>query len=150
MTWRHAVQPFDHDYAESLLLRVGRIPADAKPAWGTLTRDGLVAHLADALRYAMRRSPALPFSGNWFSTHIIGPLIINGIAPMPKNVKGVRLPSAPCDIEGLHALLDEYLHRVQSGDLNPPLHPFFGDIGVDKWAKLHVVHFEHHLRQFGV
>jgi hypothetical protein len=29
-------------------------------------------------------------------------------------------------------------------------HPFFGDFGPEGWAKLHVIHCDHHLRQFGV
>ncbi|MBI4558849.1 MAG: DUF1569 domain-containing protein [Candidatus Hydrogenedentes bacterium] len=32
--------------------------------------------------------------------------------------------------------------------MQPEPHPYFGDIGIDGWSKLHVRHFEHHLRQF--
>ena len=50
----------------------------------------------------------------------------------------------------LAALLDEYLALVQSGELKTGLHPVFGDIGIDGWARVHVLHFEHHCRQFGL
>ncbi|MBI4558851.1 MAG: DUF1569 domain-containing protein, partial [Candidatus Hydrogenedentes bacterium] len=42
----------------------------------------------------------------------------------------------------------EYLAAVATGDMQPEPHPYFGDIGIDGWSKLHVRHFEHHLRQF--
>jgi len=45
---------------------------------------------------------------------------------------------------------EEFLQRYNAGDLAPPPHQVFGDIGLEGWAKLHVTHFEHHMRQFGV
>ncbi|MCL4690964.1 MAG: DUF1569 domain-containing protein [Candidatus Hydrogenedentes bacterium] len=147
------MRPLDHDYVNDLIARLGRLRPDAKPAWGTLTPDRMVGHLMVIVRYSMGRGKPVPARGNWFIRWIVGPLIINGIVRMPRNVTGPAAAEALCpsgDTETLHAVLEEYLTLVQSGDLEPPPHPFFGDIGVDGWAKLHVVHFEHHLRQFGV
>ena len=41
------MRPFDHDYAEEILARIERVSADATPAWGTMTRDRLITHIAD-------------------------------------------------------------------------------------------------------
>lgn len=29
-------------------------------------------------------------------------------------------------------------------------HPFFGEMTYDEWSKLHTMHLDHHLKQFGV
>lgn len=144
----------DHDYADELVERLRAIPSDAKPAWGRLTKDGLVSHLAGTLRYSMGKMGPLPVQGGWVAQKVLAPLFVNGILRMPKNVQAPRPPAGSeaerplDDLETLQALLEEYLQLVQAGELEPPPHPFFGPIGVDGWAKLHVAHFDHHLRQF--
>jgi Protein of unknown function (DUF1569) len=150
------MQTFDHDYAETLIERLRALPKDTKPQWGTLTPAGMVRHLTNLVRYSMGRAGKRPFTGNWFSRRIIGPLIVNGFMPMPKNVK-VRgqdmgldhLAPLAGEVETFHAVIEEYLDAVQSGAIRPEIHPYFGDLGVDGWAKCHVVHIEHHMRQFG-
>lgn len=145
---------FDHDYVADVIRRLSSIRPDATPAWGTLTPQGMVAHLADTVRYAMGRGGSLPDSSSWFSRNIVRPLILSGMVRIPKNIKAPeplkrdpRLSGG--DIETLHALLDEYLSLVQAGEFDPKPHPYLGDIGIDGWARMHVLHFEHHLRQFG-
>jgi hypothetical protein len=147
------MRSLDHDYVTELIARLGRLRPDTKPAWGSLTPDRMVGHLTATVRYSMGRGSSLRTSGNWFLRHIVGPLVINGIVRVPRNVKtpardNQDFPSG--DAETLHAVLEEYLTLVQSDELQPAPHPAFGDIGVDGWAKMHVVHFEHHLRQFGL
>lgn len=146
------MRPFDHDYVDEVIRRLGRLRPDAKPAWGTLTPPGMVQHLADSMRFSLGRAGDLPDQSNWFSRNLVAPLILNGIVRIPKNMKAPGYPkrSANDDIETLHALLEEYLGLVQAGELVPHRHPALGDLGVDGWAKLHYVHFEHHLRQFQV
>jgi len=147
------MRPLDHDYVSELIIRLGKLRPDAKPAWGTLTPERMVGHLTATVRYSMGRASKLPVKGNWIVRNVLRPLILNGVVRIPKNIEAPD-PSgqlfATGDTETLHAVLDEYLTLVQSGDLEPAPHPAFGDIGIDGWAKLHVVHFEHHLRQFGV
>lgn len=146
---------FDHDFVEDVVRRLRTIPADAKPRWGTMSRDQLFGHLIMVMRYCMGRGPELPDKSTWVSRNLIRPLILNGLVPIPKNVRLPRPKSAPApaepagDLETLHAVLEEYLSAVETGQLHPPPHFFFGDLGVDGWAKMHVHHFEHHLKQFG-
>ncbi len=91
---------------------------------------------------------------NWLKQNVLKPLILSGVIHIPKNIKVPRPPSRPeppvGDVETLHAVLDDYLARVQADEMTPAPHPAFGDIGIDGWARMHVVHFEHHLRQFQV
>ncbi len=147
---------FDHDFAADVIARLRALEPDAKPAWGTLTPERMVSHLALSVRYSLGQAGVFPDKSNWLLRNVVCPLLLHGMLPMPKNVKltapvGVP-PDLPMsdDLETLHALLEEYLDLVQADELAPPRHAFFGDIGVDGWARLHVIHFEHHLRQFGL
>lgn len=148
------MKDFDHDFVTEAVARLGGIEPDAKPAWGVLTRQGLYHHLADIVRFSMGKGGRMPDTSNWIMRRIVGPLTMNGVMRIPKNLKTPMATGAPPsvqdDLETLHAVLEEYLNLVQAGELNPRPHPAFGDIGVDGWAKMHVVHFEHHMRQFGV
>ncbi len=148
------MRAFDHDYVNELVARLGALRRDAKPAWGAMTPEQMVGHLIETVRYVMGREPDVPFIGNWFTRTLLAPLILNGIIPIPKNVKAPRpnseAPLPTGDVETLHATLEDYLSLAQTGDLHPSHHPVFGDIGVDGWAKMHVRHFEHHLKQFGL
>lgn len=147
----------DHDYVGELVALIGSLPRDARPRWGTLDRDGLIEHLVWTLRHAMGRSAQAPFMGNWITRRVVKPLLLGGWIRMPRNV---RVPAAaarrgvtlrePGDLETLHALLEEYVNLVQADELRPAPHPAFGPMSVDDWDRLHVLHFEHHLRQFGL
>jgi len=143
---------FDHDYVVEVIQRLGAIKPAAKPQWGTLTPQELIQHLGDSVRSSMGRAGAVNDRSNLIMRKIVAPLILNEIIRIPKNVKAPAhsMRSAHDDIETLQALLEEYLGLVQADELKPEPHPAFGNIGVDGWAKMHFVHFEHHFRQFGV
>jgi hypothetical protein len=150
-------QHLDNDYVLEVMARLKKIPHDAKPLWGTLDRAGLVEHFIWVVRHSMGRSKTVPFVGNWASRWILRPLILNGIVSIPKNIAFPRWLRETGfngrergDEETLHALLEEYLNLVQADELVPGLHPAFGNIGIDGWDRLHVLHFEHHFKQFGV
>ncbi len=151
------MQHFDSDFVSEVIQRLERIPADAVPKWGELRRDSLVEHLVWTLLHSMGRSKRVPFFGNWFTVHLVGPIFLTGIVPIPKNLKMPKalaaqgvVPREPGGIDTLRSLMTEYIALVQADELKPAPHPAFGDIGVDGWDFLHVRHFEHHFRQFGV
>jgi len=143
---------FDHDYVEEAVERLRRLKPDTRPAWGRMTPAQMIEHLANATRYSMGRLGDLPDKSNWLLRHVMYPLLAYGIIRMPRNVVGPDYPkrSQGNDLETLHAVLEEYLALVQAGELEPKPHPAFGRIGIDGWATIHYLHFEHHMRQFGV
>lgn len=145
---------FDLDFVEDVIVRLEGLKPNTAPLWGALSPAGMRSHLIVSLRYAMGQYGASPQSGNWFTRIVLRRLILWGIVPIPRNV---RLPfptrpdeAPPRDLESLHAVLEEYLDLVQAGALVPPPHPVFGDLGIDGWARFHVLHVEHHLKQFGL
>ncbi len=152
-----SMQHFDTDYAEQVIERLGRIPRDATPAWGSLRYDTLIEHFIWTLRHVLGRSTRVPDCSSWLLRRIIKPLVLHGYFTIPKNVclplqltrHGITMREAG-DIETLAALLEEYLNLVQADDLAPTPHPFLGPLSIDEWDRIHVLHFEHHLRQFHV
>ncbi len=143
---------FDQDFADRVLARLAALPPDARPRWGRMDRDQLIRHLLGVVRYSLgEHAEELPFAGNWITVRVLAPLMLNGLVRLPRHVRfGDRdAPSLPGDLDALRRAIDDYRRRAGSGDLEPPLHPYFGPIGVEGWSKLHVIHFEHHLRQFG-
>lgn len=102
----------------------------------------------------MGKEPGLLFTGNWLTTYVVAPLVLNGWLPVPRYIISpcARPPApaaAPDDTETLHAVLEAYLDCVHTGDIEPNRHPILGDIGIDGWDKMHVFLFEHHLARFG-
>jgi len=149
------MKDFDHDFVAEVINRLGRIAPDALPRWGKMMPQDVVAHLVDIVLFSMSKGGDMRDVSNWFSRSVAGPLILSGLVRIPKNLKIPQTTNkpprtGPDDLETLHAVLDDYLGLVQTGALQPKRHPALGDLGVDGWAKLHVLHFEHHLRQFGV
>ena len=150
-------QMLDTTYVEALTRRLGSIPEDTTPAWGTLDKPGLIEHLHWVVRHSMGREKTMPFIGNWMTKNLLGPLLIRGILPIPKNLqmpakvleRGYTL-RCPGDLAALRQTLDEYLALARDGSLECVPHPAFGKIGVDGWARFHVRHFEHHCKQFRV
>ena len=152
------MQHFDGDFAEYVVRRIGDIPPDARPRWGDLNRDGLVEHFIWAMRHSMGRSRTIPFVGNCVTRYVARPLVLSGLLPLPKRngwtarilqQQGLRTRE-PGDLETLHALVEEYLGLVQADELEPAPHPTLGRLDIDGWDRFHVIHFEHHLNQFGM
>ena len=147
---------FDGDYVEEVVVRLGRIKRDAVPQWGHLRRDTLIEHLIWSMRHSMGRSRSIPFFGNCFTRYVARPLLLAGAVSIPRNLQlpahlreqGLMLRE-PGDLETLQAILEEYLSLVQADELHPAAHPAFGRLGIDGWDRFHVLHFEHHLKQFG-
>jgi hypothetical protein len=145
---------FDNDYIHNVLGRLRRLAPEVQPQWGSLTPGDMINHLIGSVKYSMGRLPSQARKVGRFRRLVVRPLLLHGWIAMPRNIRvedsGLPLMTAQGDIETLHAVLEEYLALVQADELTPPPHPALGALCVDEWARLHYVHFEHHLRQFGV
>lgn len=148
---------FDRAFIDATMKRLERLTPESKPLWGEMTCPQMMGHLNMTIIYSMGKLPAFPSMDNWRSRNIIAPLILNGIIKLPKNLKPPRpagTPPPPPPPDGNKALLknvmEMFLKGMEEGSFKAPAHPAFGDIGAAGWAKMHVVHTDHHLRQFGV
>lgn len=147
----------DRTFAKEAVERLGKLQPDAKPKWGELGPDEMIRHLIGTMNYSMGKQGEQHFNGNWFFVNVVGPLAVNGILPLPKNVKfktseGVTAPALTDegDLDTLAAAIEEFIAADEAGTLKTPRHAFFGDIGPEGWSKLHVIHFKHHFKQYGL
>ncbi|MBI2426153.1 MAG: DUF1569 domain-containing protein [Candidatus Hydrogenedentes bacterium] len=142
----------DLDYIHDLIHRLAQIPERRRPRWGALRKPDLIEHLIWHVRYCMNRIPLQPVLVVP-ARPLLRVYFLHSGLPWPRNLRypaGVTSMRSLGDLEDLHALLEDYAAWVQAGELAPPPHPVFGEIGVDGWERFHVRHFEHHLAQFGV
>lgn len=131
--------------------RLNRLTVDAKPKWGSFDVNRMVCHLADSIRFAL--SPELEVDvmkgPPMFIRHLVRLYL-----PWPKGAPTVKemLETDPAtlanDILTLSGLMDELLETSDRTDW--PVHPFFGPLDGNGWAKLGWRHMDHHLNQFGV
>jgi hypothetical protein len=145
------VRAFDRNFVNHSRTLLESIPPDIRPQWGRMTPGQMRAHMVTAVRYSLGKEQETPNEGGLFG-RLVAPLILGGIIKIPKGQKGPAMydtaaPSATT--QELVAELDAFLSASQKSGFAPPAHPYFGDIGARGWAQLHIVHLEHHLRQFG-
>lgn len=144
---------FDQATIDSTVQRMNKIDEDAQPIWGSMTPGQMRAHMVTAIRYSLSKEEHSPDESTFMVKNILGPLIIKGFIKLPKNIDKPKLynASAPtATSDELKTEMDEFLEKLNSGSFDPPPHPSLGNLGATGWAKLHDVHADHHLRQFGV
>lgn len=144
-------------YAREVTEILAKLPPGKKGNWGEMTSDNLTQHLIWAFKLSMGETPEMAFMGNFVLTTFIAPLVLNGWMKLPKNVKfkgnGNAAPPSvfsPGDLNTLKQEMERFMAGVEAGTLKTVPHPAFGDIGPKGWSKLHAVHLEHHLNQFGL
>jgi hypothetical protein len=147
---------FDRAFIDQTAKRLEQLTPESKPLWGKMTCPQMMGHLNMTIIYSLGNLPAIPGSPSWAYRNIIGPLILNGIMKLPKNLTPPRPegtpappPPPPGNAQMLLNAMEMYLKGLEAGTIKAAPHPGFGDIGAEGWGKMHVVHTDHHLRQFG-
>jgi hypothetical protein len=146
------IRAFDRAFVDEAMAEFEALKPDQEPEWGSMRPPQLFAHLITAVRYGLGKEEESPPEGSFLIRRILAPLLLAGVMKLPKNVDKPKMYDAEAPQgtpEELRAEMEEHLSRLSDGTLNPPPHPALGDLGPDGWSKLHVIHFEHHLRQFG-
>ena len=136
----------------SMLARIDRVSSGAKPHWGTMNAELMLAHLVESMRMAVGeitpRSKRLPL--RYFP---LKQLIVYWL-PFPKGSPTAPelLPRETGTIDRgrseLARLLRLFVERANEAQW--PEHPAFGQLTRQAWGVLTYRHFDHHLRQFGV
>lgn len=143
--------------AGEMIERLGGIPRRAKPRWGKMNPAQMLGHLTQVFRYSMGEGQDMPFAGNLRSRFLYKYLLLYGIADFPKNVQLPKREGAEAgplvvegEIEGLEAVVERFLDRYESRELDARIHPFFGVMPPKDWIAFHFYHTRHHMRQFGM
>lgn len=148
---------YDREFLDKTAERLNNLPDDRSPEWGSMRVPQMRAHLVTAVRYSLGKEPISPPEGSPVTRFLYrllftSPVAASGVFKLPKNVEKPKLydSAAPeASVDELSAEMEEYLNKVNAKELAPPPHPSLGDLGVKGWNTLHVLHVDHHLRQFG-
>jgi len=147
------VKAFDEAFVEAAAEKLGALAPDTAPNWGSMRPPQVLAHLTMAVRYSLNKEALTPDEGGFLGHHIAKHLIFSGWLKLPKGAKAPKFYEN-ADTEGSPEAFKEegfdFVRQYADGSLKAPAHPFFGPLSSDQWAKLHRIHFDHHLRQFGI
>lgn len=143
---------FDAEDRASIVARLDRVSGGARPRWGRMNAELMVAHLVESMRMALGelvpRPKNLPL--RFFP---LKQLVVYWV-PFPKGA-----PTAPELLPGetgtIEASRRELVRLVrlfgERADATAwPDHPAFGRLSRQAWGVLVYRHCDHHLRQFGV
>jgi hypothetical protein len=147
------MRAFDQRFIDDTLVACRRLSPNTVPQWGKMTAPEMFAHIMTSLRYSLGKERLIDNEGGLFGRFIAAPLILRGILKLPKNQPAPAMYAAAppsATLEELEVELKSFLTFYNTPGFFPPPHPYFGDIQKEGWARLHIVHLDHHLRQFGV
>ena len=138
-----------------VLDRLANVRSDAQPRWGTMSAHQMICHLSDSLRAALGEKYISP-STSLLKRAILKPLALWVPVPWPHGFKtrpemdqqqgGTPPVDFASDLEILRNLLKRFCTR--KGDFAP--HAMFGQMSKPERMRYAYLHFDHHLRQFGL
>lgn len=144
---------FNQTDNQELQSRLSKITSDTPANWGKMSAAQMVLHCQKPLDVA-EGTLQLPHS---FIGKLFGKMVKNKFLsgkPLGKNGPTAKqfLVKGNPEFEKEKEVLMEQIRRF--GEKGPEAvanktHPFFGTMTDDEWGKLHYVHLDHHLMQFG-
>ena len=143
---------FDAKLRDGLLARVNHVTADARPLWGKMNAEQMLAHLVEAMRMALgelqTRRKNVPV--RYWPLRELAIYVL----PWPKGAPTATelLPTDRRSVEDSKRELVRLLNAVggRASATAWPEHPAFGKLSARAWGVLGWRHVDHHLRQFGL
>lgn len=146
----------DASTAASFEARIGGIESESQRQWGTMSPEKLLRHLtfmfelslgereAEKIFIPMPRALTWLLFFEWFTNWPKGKIQAPPLF-FPESEGDLEAERAAC-LAGLHRFVGQLnTHPEQMG-----FSPLLGNIALQKWARVHGVHLDHHLRQYGV
>lgn len=136
--------------------RVAQIQSDDQRQWGKMSSEEMLRHLIFMLELSLgeQEGKKLPLPMPGFLMWV---LFFNWFTNWPKakfDAPPDFFPPSENDLEAARTTCSEAINRfVQQLESTPEqtgFSPLLGHIPLRKWARVHGVHMDHHLRQFGV
>jgi hypothetical protein len=135
--------------------RVSAVAPNAERRWGTMTPARMFAHLRITFEISLEEREAKDESRAWLMP-ILYALLFQLWTDWPKG--GIKaspqfLDDTADDAEAERALLlasmRRFVLRAESDPERIVLEPMLGRVSLKKWRRIHGVHADYHLRQFG-
>jgi hypothetical protein len=146
---------FDLKEINTIIERLNKLDAYAKPQWGKMSVDQMLAHcnVTYEMIYETKQVKPNPFK-KWMLKAIVKPYVVSE-KPYKKNSRTAPefVISDSKNFEKEKQRLIDYIKKTQSlGSAyfdNKPSHSF-GKLSSEEWNNLFYKHLDHHLKQFGV
>ena len=157
--------PFDVNDAElrdRLLGRLlpealARLREDARPAWGNMTAQPMIEHLAWVFEVSIgdasvecsapeerrQRWKAFLYNATPMPQEFRNPALVAGLPPL----RHAGMAEARA---ALAVLVGRFLEQCRAKSAAVYTHPTFGALAAEEWSRSHFKHVYHHLLQFGL
>lgn len=145
----------DSARVDEIVTRLGKLHAQRPRAWGRMTPNEMLCHLADSFQVALGERTAAP-ADTWMQRTVIKYIALRTSLPWPKGVKtrpevdqhagGTK----PQDFERDRARVIGLVHRFVLPSATHGPHPVFGPMTREDWLIWGYRHTDHHLRQFAL
>ncbi|WP_293890935.1 DUF1569 domain-containing protein [Flavobacterium sp.] len=139
---------------EIIISRINKLSPDSPAQWGKMTVDQMLSHCQAPIDFAMGNTP---MKAN-FLMRLIGKMIKNKVLGGTEFKK--NSPTAPSfirtEVYDFEQTKNELIQKISifsdkgKDAIKTTNHPFFGELTYDEWSKMHTMHLNHHLKQFGV
>ena len=139
---------------EIIISRINKLSPESKAQWGKMTVGQMLSHCQAPIDFATGNTP---MQAN-FIMRLVGKMLkkkVFGSDEFKKNS-----PTAPSFIRtgsyDFEQTKNELIQKIgifsELGEkaIKTTKHPFFGELTYDEWSKMHTMHLNHHLKQFGV
>lgn len=136
--------------------RIGKIVDESQRQWGVMSPDKVLRHLTFMFELSLGEREAeklfmpMPKAAMWY-------LFFEWFTNWPKGkfkAPATFFPEPGGDLEAERAAclagLRRFVERLKSHPEQTGFSPLLGHIPLRKWARVHGVHMDHHLRQYGV
>jgi hypothetical protein len=142
---------FDPGVKQDIVVRINNLTPDSKGQWGKMTVAQMMAHCQVPMGVALGTHK----SQRTFMGRMLGPFVkkvLYGDKPFKRS-----LPTDPSfimkdekDFEKEKQGLITQVSNFSENTVVLEVHPFFGKLSKEQWAKGMWKHLDHHLTQFGV
>jgi len=152
----------DHELRDTFFLKMlcdalGPLRDDARSGWGKMTAQQMVEHLTWAFELSTgkahvncpvpeaqrERLKAFLYDNRPTPHEFMNPVLTAGLPPL----RHVGLAEAKA---ALRVEVDRFVRQFRATPDAVQIHPVFGPIGMEEWARSHFKHAYHHLLQFGL
>ncbi len=140
---------------ENLLTALNKLQPTAKPKWGKMSAQRMVEHLSESIALSMDKNHGYALQIPKEKIEAMQTFLA-GDKPFLPNFKVIFAPeSAPLKHDELELAIDEFVDvwlsfedYASEQDDSVVLHPYYGELTVEQWTRMHQKHITHHFEQF--
>jgi hypothetical protein len=146
---------FDLKETQTIIDRINKLDAYAKPQWGKMSVDQMLAHCNVTYEMIYDSKHPKPNAFKKFMLKAVVKPIVVGERPYKKNSRTAPefvVSDSKNFVEEKARLIDFLIKTQNLGENyfeNKPSHSF-GKLTAKEWNNLFYKHLDHHLKQFGV